>query len=512
MTAANGGEGWRYVFSAGVFRPPNENGFTMDAILGRPHNVQLEFYEDAADATVSVERSRGDNDFALRINGKVDASAKGDAATQLLLAYLPLMARPESKDVFCFGMGSGITAGATLNYPIDHLTVAENCAPVLRAAKLFEPWNNGVLTSSRATILHEDARTVMKLSPQKYDVIISEPSNPWMIGVASVFTREFYQSAANHLKPGGIIAQWFHNYEMDDRNVNVVLRTFSSVFPNMEIWDVDFGDIVILGSDRPWKSNTEVYRHAFDVEGARKGLAAIGLTTPEMILARRMASQRTAFAISGSGPLQADDTPFLEYAAPKTFFLRVHTERFPSFDERTWQMELASEKVNAELSKLDVHALESIFGRGYGSFNQQLIYYLTGEFRGKPQPVIVDHHAMLCSLQGTNKSFGVWTPLSASTNLISRQMAAAEYGLLGDAAQQSAAVDAIESVLDSLASYSPQQMDWSPAYYADLAIKAALRASNPRQAKAILVRAMQLEPTAIQLRYLSRIFAREGIL
>ena len=159
----------------------------------------------------------------MRINGKVDASSKGDAATQLLLAYLPLMANPGSKDVFCFGMGSGITAGATLNYPIDHLTVAENCAPVLRAAKLFDPWNNGVLTNSRARIYHEDARTVLKLSPKRYDVIISEPSNPWMVGVASVFTREFYQLAASRLKPGGIMTQWFHNYEMDDRNVNVVL-------------------------------------------------------------------------------------------------------------------------------------------------------------------------------------------------------------------------------------------------------------------------------------------------
>ena len=236
-----------------------------------PQYVQLEFYEDAADATVSVERAKGTDESALRIDGKVDASARGDAATQLLLAYLPLMAKPESKDVFCFGMGSGMTAGATLNYPIEHLTVAENCAPVLRAAKLFDRWNNGVLTNSRARIYHEDARTVLKLSPQQYDVIISEPSNPWMVGVASVFTREFYQMAASRLKPGGIMAQWFHNYEMDDRNVNVVLRTFGSVFPNMEIWDVDFGDIVILGSERPWESNPKVYGRAFELEAAAQG-------------------------------------------------------------------------------------------------------------------------------------------------------------------------------------------------------------------------------------------------
>jgi len=174
-------------------------------------------------------------------------------------------------------------------------------------------------------------------------------------------------------------------------------------------------------------------------------------------------------------------------------------------------MDLASDEVNNQLANLDVPALESVFARGYGSANDELLHFLSGRFAGKPQPVIVDHHAMVSSLQGTNKSFGVWTPPSASTNLISRQLTAAEYGFRGDAAQQSAAVDAVESVLDSLPSYSPQEMDWSPAYYADLAIKAAMRASNPRQATAILVRAMQLEPASIQLHYLSRIFAREGM-
>ncbi len=430
ITSLYGGEGWRYVFSAGVFRPIDAN-LSMSTVLKRQKTMDLDFYEDAADATVSVERVIGGDDLALRINGKVDASSKGDAATQLLLAYLPLMARPGSKDVFCFGMGSGITAGATLNYPIDHLTIAENCAPVLRAAKLFQRWNNGVLTSDRTRIYDEDARTVLKLSPKQYDVIISEPSNPWMVGVASVFTREFYELAASRLKPGGMVAQWFHSYEMDDRNVNVVLRTFGSVFPNMEIWDVDIGDIVILGSQQPWQSGVEVYGRALELEAPRRGLESIGLATPEAILARRMASQRTAFAIAGDGPLQGDGHPFLEYAAPRTFFLRPYATRLQRFDERTWQMNLVPDEVNNELAKLQPATLQSIFGAGYGSENNELMHYLGGLFaqhagRGTAQPVIIDNRAMLCSLQGTNKSFGVFTPPSASTNLIARQLAASE--------------------------------------------------------------------------------------
>jgi len=397
------------------------------------------------------------------------------------------------------------------------VTIAENCAPVLEAAKIFSPYNNGVLTNGRARIFREDARTVLKLSPKKYDVIIAEPSNPWMVGVASVFTRQFYQLAASRLKSGGVIAQWFHNYEMNDETVNVVLRTFGTVFPNMEIWDVDFGDIVILGSDRPWRSDVEVYGRAFQLEGARKGLEFIGLATPQAILARRMASQRTAFAIAGSGPLQEDNFPFLEYAAPRTFYLRSHTTLFQRFDERTWQTQLASDDVNNELAKLGPSDLKSVFGRVWGSANNELFRFFTGLFtdhtgRATAQPVIIDNHAMPCSLQGTNKSFGVFTPLSAATNMVSRQIATSEYALLGDATNRLAGIAAIENILNSMTRSSLGGTDWSPDYYADLAIKACLRASDPERARKILLRGLELQPNSVQLQYLARVLAHAGVL
>src|SRR5262249_38741355 len=154
-----------------------------------------------------------------------------------------------------------------------------------------------------------------------YDVIISEPSNPWMVGVGSVFSREFYQIAASRLKPGGLMAQWFHTYEMSDDIVFMVLRTFASVFPDMEIWDVGGGDVFLLGSDQPWPTGPEVYRRAFQLGPPRLDLAAVGFLTPDLVLARQVASQRTAFAISGPGPIQSDSRPILEYEAPRAFFM-----------------------------------------------------------------------------------------------------------------------------------------------------------------------------------------------
>src|SRR5207237_10540443 len=120
--------------------------------------------------------------------------------------------------------------------------------PVSRAASCFLPWTRGVLSNRLTKIWHEDARTVLKLSPQKYDIIITQPSNPWMAGVGSVFSREYYELAASRLKEGGVMAQWFHLYDMHDGIVSLVLRTFGTVFPCGEVWDTGCADVVLLGS------------------------------------------------------------------------------------------------------------------------------------------------------------------------------------------------------------------------------------------------------------------------
>ncbi len=158
------------------------------------------------------------------------------------------------------------------------------------------------------------------LRPQKYDVIITEPSNPWTVGIGSVFSREFYELAASRLKPGGIVAQWFHVYEMHDDIVELVLRTFHSVFPYMEIWDAGAGDIVMLGSKQPWATGPDVFQQGFAIDRVRTDMWMIDIQSPEALLARQLASQQTGFAIAGPGPLQSDLFPILEYAAPRAFF------------------------------------------------------------------------------------------------------------------------------------------------------------------------------------------------
>jgi predicted membrane-bound spermidine synthase len=354
---------WENVMSSGVFRIW-EKKFEPGLMAEREQHIKILFYKDAPDATVSVEAVDGivgRESLGLRINGKPDAGTDVDLGNQLLLAHLPLLVKPEAKDVFVLGMGSGVTAGAALAYPINRLDIAENCDPVIQAAKIFGGWNHHVLDDPRTHVWREDARTVLKLHPRLYDVIITEPSNPWTVGVGSVFSREFYELAARRLKPGGIVAQWFHMYEVNDDIVRLVLRTFNSVFPHIEVWDTGVGDIVILGSKQPWATGPDVFRRGFAIDRVQTDMWMIDIQSPEALMARQLASQRTGFAIAGPGPIQSDLFPILEYAAPRAFFIGAGSRMLWRYDERTWQQLLAPPEKNATLAALPENKAQLVF-------------------------------------------------------------------------------------------------------------------------------------------------------
>jgi predicted membrane-bound spermidine synthase len=513
VLAATGSEQWRLVLSSGVFRW-HESEPSRYRVTERLKSDRVLFYEDAADATVSVQEVGLPNarQRILKVNGKADASTRGDLSTQLLLAHLPMMAKFDAKDVFVFGLGSGISGGAVLGYPIERLTVAENCEPVLRAAKLFEPENNCVLTDRRVRICREDARTVLKLSPLKYDVIVAEPSNPWTAGIGSVFTREFYELAASRLKPGGLMTQWFHVYEMNDAIVEMVIRTFQTTFPWIEVWDASAGDIIIIGSMQPWQSNSKIYERVLELPRPKHDLGSIGLTTPGSILALQFASQRTGFAIPGPGPIQTDDFPLLEYVAPKAFFIGHTARHLNLFDERTWQAGLASTEKNAILASIDGVSLKAVFeGMGH-SVNPDLQSFVVLRSDPKFQANFTPMGGGLtlpCIFAITN-DVPMAAPPAAATNDLARRLFEAELACESGHGNESQALEEIQRILDSAKSSDLVDANWSPTYYGSLALKVSLRHDDDARARSLLQSALKLEPESDVLHYLSRIMQREA--
>ncbi|MBA4148399.1 MAG: fused MFS/spermidine synthase [Verrucomicrobia bacterium] len=500
IAGSTGGDHWQYIMSSGVFRIREMEVGTP--IRERMKYTRLLFYEDAPDATVSVEAMVANtNNLNLRINGKPDASSEGDLSTQYLLAHIPMAVKPDSKDVFVLGFGSGMTAGALLSHPVENIVVAENCAPVLRAGKFFERWNNGILTNSRAKIRQEDARTILKLSPQKYDAIICEPSNPWTAGVGSIFTKEFYNIAASRLKDDGVICQWFHVYEMHDGIVFLVLRTFGSVFPFYEIWETGQGDILMLGALKPFKSDASVYGKIFEREAPRTQLAAIGIHNPESLWARQMASQETAFAIPGNGPVQTDLFPILEYEAPKAFYLGKSSTRLFTFDERTWQTDIASAGKTKALKSLDIDQLDQIFA-GHASANAELVRFLkwysqtgrweTNAWKEASFPVIFRPANVPAPqlVPGNNESIGMQTLLEGNALLLNNQI--------------SAGLEKVEAALQSSRLEPNSGFEHATAN----AVRKCLANKQLERAQALLQKALDTHPTSDQLNYLFRLIGK----
>jgi len=259
---------------------------------------------------------------------------------------------------------------------------------------------------------------------------------------------------------------------------------------------------------RPWKSSPEIYRRAFDREQVRTDFRAIGLETPEALWARQLASQRTAFAIAGDGPRQSDAFPILEYEAPKAFFVGASAVLFSSFDERTWQADLAAPEKEDALESLDVSALRKVFGQ-FTSVNEQLYRCLVVRFEAAANRPIVTEPATP-SLFHTPGSPPVTVNIPDNASEEWRGLLEAMAAIQTNPASWPGPVATIQTILtthklDPRVRVSGQ----SPMDLAALAAKVCLRHGDRNQAKALVLAGLKIDPRSPELLYIGRIVERE---
>lgn len=277
---------------------------------------ELLYYEEGASATVSVKKLTGTT--TLAVDGKTDASNRGDMLTQKMIAHLPLLLHPNPQDVFIIGLGSGMTAGAALTHPIRRADVIEISPEVVKASAFFTTENNNALADSRTNLIIGDGRSHLALAEAKYDVIVSEPSNPWIAGVSSLFTKEFFESARARLAPKGIMCQWANAYNISEPDLKSIVATFISVFPNGTVWMVGRDDVLLLATLEP-DSEPDLARVASGMQRAevKTDLAGIGVIDPFSITSLFVADRRSLGAYAGGAPIFTDDHLTLEFTAPR---------------------------------------------------------------------------------------------------------------------------------------------------------------------------------------------------
>lgn len=276
---------------------------------------QLLYYKDGPTGTVSVKQLTGHR--SLAIDGKVDASTAGDMLTQKLLAHLPLLLHEQPHDVAIIGLGSGATLAAALTHPLRTVDVLEISGEVAEASRLFTGGRPSPLDDPRTRLVVADGRTHMALTTRQYDVIVSEPSNPWMAGVAALFTREFFSTASRRLAARGIMCQWVNTYDISTDDLRSVVATFSAVFPHGTMWLVGEGDLLLLGSQEAFESRLPQLTRSWQRTGVAADLAAVSVREPFGILSMFAGNDAAIARFRGSSAVQTDDRMALEFSAPR---------------------------------------------------------------------------------------------------------------------------------------------------------------------------------------------------
>lgn len=305
--------GWNVgQWTLGMFRASMARSYFSD---GDVQPSRVVFHGDGLSSTVTVEEDLGIR--WVKVNGKIDGSSEGDMPTQILSGLVPMLVHPRPREVAVIGCGTCVTAGAALRGNPEHLTLIELEKEVVRAARLFadvnhEPWND-----SRFTLAVDDGRNFMMRRGPPFDVIVSEPSNPWMTGAASLFTLEFFRIAAARLAPGGMFLQWLQAYELAPERIASVVRTFNTVFPYVVVFSAhaDSNDLLLLGSRDPITMPRERLARRF-VELASE-LARAEVHTLDELLALVVLTSDELRELPADIPLNTDDNALIEFGAPK---------------------------------------------------------------------------------------------------------------------------------------------------------------------------------------------------
>jgi spermidine synthase len=317
VAAAYGARGWdKALLSSGAYKygsmtqgPDLRTSLTAGRLL---------YYREGATATVALREAIGSK--SLSIDGKVDASSGGDMLTQRLLAHLPLLLHPEPRQIAIIGLGSGVTLGSALTHPIVRADTIEISPEVAEASRWFEVENHRALADPRTKLIIADARSHLTLTQTRYDVIISEPSNPWMAGVASLFTREFFQAARERLMPGGLFCQWAHTYDMREEDLRSIVATFLSVFPHAAMWLVGDADVLLVGSMNSLDTRIAGIADRWKRPGVDGDLRSVRVLQSFSLLSLFTAQDRDLARLAASAPIQTDDLAQLEYSGPRGVF------------------------------------------------------------------------------------------------------------------------------------------------------------------------------------------------
>lgn len=312
---------------SGVFRAGNTNTAMNDKVL---------FYRDGKTASVSLREAAAGH-IVLATNGKPDASiepdpdkpATVDELTMTLAGTIPFAYKPDATLIANIGMGSGQTTHVLLgNERIEYVDTIEIEAEMVNASIGFGEHVTRAYNDPRSRIFIEDAKTYFSLHNSVYDIIIAEPSNPWVSGVASLFSTEFYGTVRHHLEDDGLFVQWIQLYEFSDELAESILKALAENFGDFAIYATDNVDLLIIA-----KKDGELPVPEWGVmwQGElQKSLERVDIHSLADVMIRKFADRRMLepYLDLVSAPVNSDYYPFVDLNAGKARYIGARVNTF----------------------------------------------------------------------------------------------------------------------------------------------------------------------------------------
>lgn len=282
------------------------------------------FYKDGICANVAVSTGGNPPVRCLFTNGHPDASDGGDLENQILLAGLPLLLKPNAKNVCVVGFGSGVTAGYALRFPIIKLVCAEIEPSVLQTSPLFAHVNFAPETDPRTQLVPADGRNYLLCTDEKFDVIISEPSNPWQAGVCNLFTREYFQICKERLSPDGAFCFWSQVTEMPTKNLKEILAALTSVFPSVFIFDSGQGDICAVAMNNESRISMATIEQSLANPYLAQFLGRAHIGSPEDLISRLYMCPAGVINAVKTSDVNSDDRNHLEFEIARSYENKIY--------------------------------------------------------------------------------------------------------------------------------------------------------------------------------------------
>ena len=318
------------LLASGVYRNGTTNLAAGDEIV---------FYQDGKTASVSLLASESGM-VILATNGKPDASIQfdpskqysADEVTMVVAGTLPMAYMPDAKQIANIGMGSGLTTHAMLAHEgIEKIDTIEIESAIVTAATGYGEFVERAYADPRSEIHIEDAKTFFSLHNKSYDIIVAEPSNPWVSGVASLFSTEFYRMMKRHLQDDGLFVQWIQLYEFNDALAVSILKALSENFSDYVIYTTDGSNILLIARNEG--ELPEPDWSALFESGMAQELANLDINSESDMLVRKLV-ERDSFIpyLSRSQiPTNSDYFPYVDLNAGRARYKSSQSNLFGHF-------------------------------------------------------------------------------------------------------------------------------------------------------------------------------------